>query len=118
MICGMIRARVLALTVLGGLALGALNGCDREPRAADNGPIAKNGCLTCHAAENGTLFAPSFAAISQRYAGNSDAAALLAESLKNGSHGKWAESRGAVMPAQPQLSDAETKALVKSILEK
>lgn len=78
---------------------------------------SRHGKITAGSRGSG-LFAPSFTAISQRYADNSDAAALLAESLKNGSHGKWAEARGAVMPAPSQLSDEEAKALVRSILNK
>jgi cytochrome c len=107
-------SRRAALAALACLALVALGGCEREPQAAIDGPsVAKSGCLGCHAPDKGLVFAPSFAAISERYAGNSDAAALLAESLKNGSHGKWGS---AAMPAQSQLSEEEAKALVRSIL--
>lgn len=109
MIAGMVASlpRTWAL-----LALAALSGCDRGPQAADSPSIARSGCLACHAGDK-AAFAPSFAAISERYAGNNDAATVLAESLKNGSHGKWG---AAAMPAQSQLSEEEAKALARQVL--
>jgi cytochrome c551/c552 len=115
----MIQFRPLTLAALVGFALcSALQGCDASPPGMTTGnPVVKNGCLTCHANDKNILSAPSFWAISQRYSDNSDAAAALATSLSNGSHGKWAEYRGATMPPQPQLSETEKKALVEWILK-
>jgi cytochrome c len=113
----MIQIRSSALAALVCFALcGALNGCDAQLDAAGSSPVAKSGCLGCHATGKASLIAPPFASISQRYSSNPAAAAALAESLKNGTHGKWAEYPGGAMPPQSQLSESEAKALVQWIL--
>jgi cytochrome c551/c552 len=115
----MIQLRSSTLTALVCFALSStLQGCDAPPPGiTSSNPVVENGCLTCHANDKNILLAPSFSAISQRYSGNSDAAAALANSLRNGSHGKWIEYRDAMMPPQPQLSETEKKALVEWILK-
>jgi cytochrome c551/c552 len=111
------RSSTLAALVCIALSI-TLQGCDASPPGiTSSNPVVENGCLTCHASDKNIVSAPSFWAISQRYSDNSDAAAALAKSLSNGSHGKWAEYRGATMPPQPQLSETEKKALVDWILK-
>lgn len=72
---------------------------------------AKN-CMACHAVAN-KLVGPAFKDVAAKYAGQKDAEAKLSVKVLKGGSGAW----GAVpMPANPQVSDAEAKALVKWIL--
>jgi len=72
----------------------------------------KNACMACHAADK-KLVGPSYQDVSKKYAGQKEAAATLAKSIKAGGSGKW----GPVpMPAQPALSDADATTLATWIL--
>jgi cytochrome c len=72
----------------------------------------KNACMACHAADK-KLVGPSYQDIVKRYAGQKEAEANLAKSIKAGGSGKW----GPVpMPAQAGLSDADAKTLAAWIL--
>jgi cytochrome c len=72
---------------------------------------AKN-CMACHAVAS-KLVGPAFKDVGAKYAGQKDAEnKLLAKVLKGGS-GSW----GAVpMPANPQVTEAEARTLVKWVL--
>ncbi len=72
----------------------------------------KNDCLGCHAMAV-KLVGPAFKDVAAKYAGQSDAVALLTESVRNGSVGKWGDLP---MPAHPKLSAADTKKLVQWVL--
>jgi len=72
----------------------------------------KNACLACHAIDK-KLVGPAYQDVSKKYAGQKDAEAMLAKSIKAGGSGKW----GPVpMPAQAALSDADAKALAAWVL--
>lgn len=72
---------------------------------------AKN-CMACHAVQN-KLVGPAFKDVAAKYAGQKDAEAKLATKVLKGGSGAW----GAVpMPANPQVSEAEAKTLVKWVL--
>jgi cytochrome c len=72
---------------------------------------AKN-CMACHAVAS-KLVGPAFKDVSAKYAGRKDAEAKLVDKVLKGGSGTW----GAIpMPANPQLSEAEARALVKWIL--
>ena len=72
---------------------------------------AKN-CMACHAVAN-KLVGPAFKDVAAKYAGQKDAEAKLTAKIIKGGSGTW----GAVpMPANPQVSDAEAKTLVKWIM--
>jgi cytochrome c len=69
-------------------------------------------CTACHGMSE-KIVGPSFRDIAQRYAGDSAAARNLVIKVRNGGSGNW----GTVpMPAQPQLDDADARALVAWIL--
>ena len=72
---------------------------------------AKN-CMACHAVAS-KLVGPAFKDVGAKYAGQKDAEnKLLAKVMKGGS-GSW----GAVpMPANPQVTEAEARTLVKWVL--
>jgi len=72
----------------------------------------KHACTACHAVDK-KLVGPAYADVAKKYAGQKDAEAALAASIKSGGAGKW----GPVpMPPQPQLSDADLKTLAAWVL--
>ncbi len=72
----------------------------------------KNACMACHAVDK-KLVGPSYQDVAKKYAGQKDAEANLAKSIKAGGSGKW----GPVpMPAQPNLSEADAKTLAAWVL--
>lgn len=72
---------------------------------------AKN-CLACHAVDK-KLVGPSYKDVAAKYAGNADAVAMLATKVQKGGVGVWGQIP---MPPNPQVSDADAKALVDWIL--
>ena len=72
----------------------------------------KNACMSCHAVAK-KLVGPSYNDVAKKYAGQKDAAATLAKSIKAGGAGKW----GPVpMPSQPALSEADALTLANWVL--
>lgn len=72
---------------------------------------AKN-CMACHAVAN-KLVGPAFKDVAAKYTGQKDAEAKLTAKVLKGGAGAW----GAVpMPANPQVSEAEAKTLVKWVM--
>ena len=72
----------------------------------------KNACMACHAVDK-KLVGPSYNDVAKKYAGQKDAEATLAKSIKAGGSGKW----GPVpMPAQAALSEADALTLANWIL--
>lgn len=72
---------------------------------------AKN-CMACHAVAN-KVVGPSFKDIAAKYAGQKDAEGKLVQKIIKGGSGVW----GPVpMPANAQVSEAESQTLVKWIL--
>lgn len=66
-----------------------------------------NGCYSCHSVTE-KVVGPAFNDIASKYAADKDAAAGLAQSIKNGSRSKWGRIP---MPAHPGLSNEELKTL-------
>ena len=56
---------------------------------------------------------PAFATIADKYKDDKDAAASLAQSIQNGSKGKWGRIP---MPAHPSLSSGDLKTLAAWVL--
>jgi len=82
------------------------------PAFASKELAQKNACLACHAADK-KLVGPAYQEVARKYAGQKDAEASVAKSIKAGGSGKW----GPVpMPAQAALSDADAEALAKWVL--
>ena len=73
----------------------------------------KNDCLGCHAVAV-KLVGPAFKEVAVKYEGQSDATERLAESIRNGSVGKWGDMP---MPAHPKLSAADAKKLAEWVLK-
>lgn len=72
---------------------------------------AKN-CMACHAVAN-KVVGPAYKDVAAKYAGQKDAEDKLTQKVLKGGSGVW----GAVpMPANPQVTEAEARTLVKWIL--
>ena len=99
-----IAAAVLATAGL--LAAGAVE--------ADAGEdlLKKNGCTACHAIDK-KLVGPPYVEVAAKYKGDAGAAAKLFEKVKKGGSGVWGQ---VPMPPNPQVSDADLKAMIAYIL--
>ena len=73
---------------------------------------AKRNCLACHAVDRRVL-GPSYRDVAARYASQPEAAPRLARKIVTGGTGVWGRL---VMPANPQVSEAEARQLVQWIL--
>jgi cytochrome c len=81
--------------------------------AMANIDLAKSkNCMSCHAI--GTkLVGPAYKDVAAKYAGQKDAENKLVAKVMKGGSGSW----GAVpMPANPQVTEAEARTLVKWVL--
>ena len=72
----------------------------------------ESGCLTCHAL-NEKVVGPAYSAIAEKYKGQSDAAASLAQAIQYGSQGKWGRIP---MPAHASMSMDDIKILSRWVL--
>lgn len=97
-----------ALIVLG-IALSAVVA---SPAFASADLAKQKNCLACHAADK-KLIGPAYKDVAAKYAGQKDASDKLAQKIIKGGSGVW----GAVpMPANPQVSEADAKALATWIM--
>ncbi|MEC4718738.1 c-type cytochrome [Noviherbaspirillum sp. CPCC 100848] len=98
------KASLLVLLAAGALVSNA---------ALANADLAKaKNCMACHAMGN-KVVGPSYKDIAAKYAGQKDAEDKLVQKVIKGGAGVW----GAVpMPANAQVSEAESRTLVKWIL--
>jgi cytochrome c len=69
-------------------------------------------CLACHAVEN-KLVGPGYKEVAAKYKSDKTAEDKLASKIMKGGSGVWGQIP---MPANPQVSAAEAKTLVKWIL--
>ena len=82
------------------------------PAHADQQLAQKKACLACHMVDK-KLVGPAFREVAKKYAGNADALAQVASSIRKGGSGKW----GPVpMPEQAALAEADAKTLAAWIL--
>ncbi len=82
------------------------------PAQANLALAQKNACTACHAVDK-KLVGPAYQDVAKKYAGQKDAAATLADSIRKGGSGKW----GPVpMPAQAALSETDAKILADWVL--
>jgi cytochrome c len=68
--------------------------------------------MACHAVDK-KLVGPAYKEVAAKYAGQKDAAAKLADKVQKGGTGVWGQ---VPMPANPQVSADEAKALVAWVL--
>ncbi|HEY1103193.1 MAG TPA: c-type cytochrome [Burkholderiaceae bacterium] len=86
--------------------------CTSAPAFASLELAQKNACMACHGVDK-KIVGPAFQDVAKKYAGQKDAVATVAASIKNGGSGKWGPIP---MPGAEGLSDADAKALATWIL--
>lgn len=90
-------------------------GLSVSAQAQDSGAQAllqANGCMSCHAKLE-KVVGPAFVSVADKYRGDKDAVAALAQSIQNGSKGKWGRI---AMPPHASLSPEELKAMARHVL--
>ena len=83
-----------------------------KPAPTGQDLAAQKGCLACHGVDRG-IIGPSFRDVAARYRGQAGIEGRLAEKLHRGGSGAWGMTP---MPARPDLSDADTAALLGWVL--
>lgn len=82
------------------------------PAFADQALATAKNCMACHTVDK-KLVGPAYKEVAKKYAGQKDAADKLAVKILKGGSGVW----GPVpMPANPQVSDAESKKLAAWVM--
>ena len=71
-----------------------------------------NGCLSCHAMDE-KIVGPAYSKVAAKYADDKDAAASLAQSIRNGSSGKWGRIP---MPAHGNMNQEDINLLARWVL--
>ena len=71
-----------------------------------------NGCLSCHALEE-KIVGPAYSKVAAKYSDDKDAAASLAQSIRNGSQGKWGRIP---MPSHGTMSQDDINLLARWVL--
>ena len=103
-----------SLRFAGVLFIGSL--CFTQPVQAQTDPLKKlmlsNNCMACHLVDK-RKYGPQFNEIGSKYSDNKLAVETLAAKIKSGGTGVWGDD---YMPPQPQVSDADAKALAELIL--
>jgi len=97
---------MLVILAAGVLAAGAAQADDLTAL------MQKNGCVACHAVDK-KIVGPAYQDVAAKYKGDAGAAAKLATKVKAGGSGAWGQ---VPMPPNPQVSDADIKAMVTAIL--
>ena len=80
------------------------------PRQAEK-LVAEKGCTACHQRDK-ALVGPAFLAVAQKYAGEAEARAYLANKIRAGGSGVW----GGVMPPQAQVDKGEAEEIADWLL--
>ena len=83
------------------------------PAQASVALAKKHACVACHVLKGPKTVGPAYVDVAKKYAGQKDAAAKLADKVKKGGTGVWGQ---VPMPPNPNVPDADLKALVKWIL--
>ena len=82
------------------------------PALASADLAQKKNCMDCHAVDK-KLIGPGYKEVAAKYAGQKDAADKLAQKIVKGGAGVWGQ---VPMPANPQVSEAESKQLATWVL--
>lgn len=103
-----------SLSMLALLAtIGTTSGVAHALDAAAAMELAKaNGCYSCHAPQE-KVVGPSFTSIAAKYKDDKDAVASLAQSIQNGSKGKWGRIP---MPGHPGMGAADIRTLAQWVM--
>jgi cytochrome c len=71
-----------------------------------------NGCLSCHALHE-KIVGPAYEKVAAKYRDDKDAAASLAQSVRNGSQGKWGRIP---MPSHNNMTNEDLTLLARWVL--
>jgi cytochrome c len=82
-----------------------------SPAFATADLATKKNCMACHSVDN-KIVGPAYKDVAAKYAGQKDAAAMLAEKIQKGGVGAWGQ---VPMPANP-VTPAEAKQLATWVL--
>lgn len=86
--------------------------------AADSADVKElvqaSGCLSCHSVDE-KIVGPAFKDVVAKYSLDPDAVANIAQSIKNGSKGKWGRM---AMPAHSSLSSDDLKTLAMWVMSR
>jgi cytochrome c len=74
--------------------------------------LQKNNCTACHLIEK-RKYGPMLKEVAAKYAGEPGAVETLAAKIRAGGTGVWGED---IMPPQPQVSEADARALAEQVL--
>jgi cytochrome c len=74
--------------------------------------MKKNACVACHAVEK-KMVGPAYKEVAVKYRGQKDIEIKLVDKVKKGGVGAWGQIP---MPPNPNVSDADARALVNWIL--
>ena len=74
--------------------------------------IESGTCLSCHQFDKASV-GPAYTAVARRYRGDSSAMTRLVRKIRAGGSGVWGQT---MMPAHPQLTEAQASAMVAYIL--
>lgn len=99
--------KLASILCLGTVALAAA-----VPAHANLELAQKNSCTACHAVDR-KVVGPAYQDVAKKYAGQADAVARLADSIRKGGSGRWGQ---VPMPPQAQLPEADAKALAQWVL--
>lgn len=102
---------MVSRALIGAVVLAAVS----SPALANLALANKHACTACHAVDK-KLVGPAYQTVAKKYAGQKDAEAVLVNSIRKGSSGKYPEANGVPMPANGGPSDDEVKTLAKWIL--
>lgn len=92
------------------LAAGAL--FVASPASANEALLKKHNCTACHAVDK-KLVGPAYKDVAKKYAGQANAAKMLAEKVKKGGKGNWGQ---VPMPPNPSVPDDAIAEMVKYVL--
>lgn len=107
---GTVNAKEIMKALIASILLAGL--CAQSPTYASPELAQKKTCMACHATDK-KIVGPSYKDVAAKYAGQRDAAELLAGKIMKGGAGVW----GAVpMPANPSVSPAEALQLANWVL--
>lgn len=102
--------KTIAASIFASVAALALLGS--APAVASEDLAKQKACLACHQIDK-KLVGPAYADIASKYKADKDAETKLAAKIRAGGVGVWGQIP---MPANPAVSEAESKTLAKWVL--
>jgi len=100
------------LAALAGVGILTAGGAQAADANAAEALLKKNACTACHAIDK-KMVGPAYKDVANKYRGQKDAEAKLAEKVKKGGTGVW----GSIpMPPNAAVSDADIKTMVHYVL--